>query len=285
MRSRSFAFGSLLLCAATTASAGLFAQLDLDSNPLSRRQIAVSLDGNCGLIKGVLTTCQGSAEGDCCSRLGFCGGNSSYCGDGCQTRFGTCGDANISTDGTCGGAKGLSCIGFSLGNCCSERGFAAATTPTAARAASPSLASAAPSPARRPRLPRRPGIGSRPRPRVPARTGTVSTPDSGTDGPDSGTDGADQSSVNGDSVDTNTGGGTSNALKIGLGVGISAGVLVILAIVALLFRRRRRQAGPSVPEKDATPREMYELESPVKAAELVGTQQEVVELPAVSYNR
>jgi hypothetical protein len=38
-------------------------------------------------------TCQGSVFGNCCSPAGWCGGTAAYCGDGCQSGFGTCGDA------------------------------------------------------------------------------------------------------------------------------------------------------------------------------------------------
>ncbi|PYI14592.1 hypothetical protein BO99DRAFT_289714, partial [Aspergillus violaceofuscus CBS 115571] len=47
---------------------------------------AISTDGSCS--KAV--TCLGSEWGDCCSGHGWCGGNASYCGVGCQPEFGRC---------------------------------------------------------------------------------------------------------------------------------------------------------------------------------------------------
>jgi len=85
---------------------------------------AVSTDGSCG--GSGKQTCQGSEFGGCCSRLGFCGGNSSYCGAGCQGGFGTCfdsGDQPVSSDGRCGGDDNVTCQGSEYGNCCSPRGF------------------------------------------------------------------------------------------------------------------------------------------------------------------
>ncbi|KAM7193950.1 carbohydrate-binding module family 18 protein [Naviculisporaceae sp. PSN 640] len=49
--------------------------------------LQVSKDGTCGA--GV--TCKGSGFGNCCSKHGFCGSTSDYCGDGCQPSLGTCG--------------------------------------------------------------------------------------------------------------------------------------------------------------------------------------------------
>lgn len=51
----------------------------------------VSTTGSCGSTKTSNVTCLGSTYGDCCSGKGYCGGNSSYCGSGCQSAFGNCG--------------------------------------------------------------------------------------------------------------------------------------------------------------------------------------------------
>jgi hypothetical protein len=51
----------------------------------------VSTDATCGGTSGM--TCQGSVFGNCCSPAGWCGGTAAYCGDGCQSGFGTCGDS------------------------------------------------------------------------------------------------------------------------------------------------------------------------------------------------
>ncbi|KAF1967693.1 hypothetical protein BU23DRAFT_442129, partial [Bimuria novae-zelandiae CBS 107.79] len=85
----------------------------------------------------------------CCSKLGYCGSTSAFCGTGCQKGFGDCNssvsstliisivsnssvssaqassssavtNAKVSTDGSCGGANGFTCLGSAFGNCCSE---------------------------------------------------------------------------------------------------------------------------------------------------------------------
>ncbi|TLD31633.1 hypothetical protein PspLS_02222 [Pyricularia sp. CBS 133598] len=50
----------------------------------------ISTDAQCGSTKPNNLTCQGSAYGNCCSRNGWCGSTADYCGDGCQSDFGTC---------------------------------------------------------------------------------------------------------------------------------------------------------------------------------------------------
>lgn len=44
-------------------------------------------------------TCQGSVFGNCCSPAGWCGSTAAYCGDGCQSGFGSCGDASSAAVG------------------------------------------------------------------------------------------------------------------------------------------------------------------------------------------
>ncbi|RYP80080.1 hypothetical protein DL769_002654 [Monosporascus sp. CRB-8-3] len=89
-----------------------------------------SVEGNCGA--GI--TCLGSEFGDCCSQHGWCGSTAAYCGEGCQSAFGTCdggsgggggggGGAPVSEDGSCGGADGVTCVGSEFGNCCSQYGW------------------------------------------------------------------------------------------------------------------------------------------------------------------
>ncbi|CAL8575991.1 hypothetical protein XPA_001885 [Xanthoria parietina] len=53
------------------------------------RRATVSPDATCGGTKGY--TCLGSSFGNCCSPNGWCGSTSAYCGNGCQTAFGSCG--------------------------------------------------------------------------------------------------------------------------------------------------------------------------------------------------
>ncbi|KAL8350384.1 hypothetical protein RB601_001230 [Gaeumannomyces tritici] len=54
------------------------------ANPLGT--LKASVEGDCG--NGV--SCLGWAGGSCCSQYGWCGGDDGYCGDGCQSAFGTC---------------------------------------------------------------------------------------------------------------------------------------------------------------------------------------------------
>ncbi|EHA57263.1 hypothetical protein MGG_09248 [Pyricularia oryzae 70-15] len=58
---------------------------------------AISVDGSCGGANNA--TCQGSEFGDCCSMYGYCGKTTPYCGQGCNTKFGTCGGPGA-TNGT-----------------------------------------------------------------------------------------------------------------------------------------------------------------------------------------
>ena len=48
----------------------------------------VSKDGTCGGANGY--TCQASSFGNCCSKNGYCGSTTPYCGADCQGGFGTC---------------------------------------------------------------------------------------------------------------------------------------------------------------------------------------------------
>ncbi|KAJ4992476.1 Chitin deacetylase-like protein 9 [Stagonosporopsis vannaccii] len=49
---------------------------------------AVSTTGQCGGDSGL--TCLGSEFGDCCSQYGYCGGETAFCGTGCNPLFGSC---------------------------------------------------------------------------------------------------------------------------------------------------------------------------------------------------
>jgi peptidoglycan/xylan/chitin deacetylase (PgdA/CDA1 family) len=46
--------------------------------------------GSCGIISHKKYRCD---PGFCCSQYGWCGTNSSYCGEGCQPQYGTCTDS------------------------------------------------------------------------------------------------------------------------------------------------------------------------------------------------
>ncbi|KAI1857039.1 hypothetical protein JX265_008528 [Neoarthrinium moseri] len=50
--------------------------------------LSTSTDGSCGT--GTPFTCQGVADGQCCSQYGFCGSSAAHCGTGCQSDYGTC---------------------------------------------------------------------------------------------------------------------------------------------------------------------------------------------------
>ncbi|KAL4781124.1 hypothetical protein BJX76DRAFT_350402 [Aspergillus varians] len=60
----------------------------------------VSTTGSCGSTLTSNVTCVGSTYGDCCSSKGFCGGDSNYCGAGCQDGFGSCDVALTSSANT-----------------------------------------------------------------------------------------------------------------------------------------------------------------------------------------
>ncbi|ORX81020.1 hypothetical protein BCR32DRAFT_293523 [Anaeromyces robustus] len=76
----------------------------------------ISKNGNCGSKHG--TRCP---EGECCSKFGYCGTSTDYCGSNCQSDFGNCGTTSnqISTNGKCGGNNGK----CPKGECCSEYGY------------------------------------------------------------------------------------------------------------------------------------------------------------------
>ncbi|RAL60579.1 hypothetical protein DID88_009774 [Monilinia fructigena] len=58
--------------------------------------LIVSPNGRCG-PQGSFYTCQGSANGNCCSRFGFCGIGADWCVTGCNPLYGTCGLAQYSS--------------------------------------------------------------------------------------------------------------------------------------------------------------------------------------------
>lgn len=96
-----------------------------------------SSNGRCGTEFGY--TCSGSSFGNCCSQYGYCGSISAYCGDGCQSGYGTCSSrssssspspstsvvasSKVSKDGSCGGTQGYTCLNSVFGNCCSQYGY------------------------------------------------------------------------------------------------------------------------------------------------------------------
>lgn len=56
-------------------------------DPPSRRRDTFT-DRACGVGSGA--SCLGSQWGNCCSAFSLCGGNETYCGEGCQPEFGEC---------------------------------------------------------------------------------------------------------------------------------------------------------------------------------------------------
>ncbi|PKS04919.1 hypothetical protein jhhlp_008285 [Lomentospora prolificans] len=271
---RLITFGSVLLSATATVSAGLLERPDFINHYQFRRQVAVSQDGNCGDIDGVATTCLGSVQGDCCSRLGYCGGNSSYCGDGCQSDYGTCGDANISTDGSCGGSKGLTCIGFALGSCCSEKGFCGATEDYCGTGCQQNFGECSTAGAAGPKATAT-SSGS------DSKANSTSPTDIDSAKETQNNSGGDAAPALSEDKDDND----NNALKVGLGIGIPVGLLAIGGLCAFIFFRRRKQAPQEIEEKAVETPVQHELAASEKPVELVGSQQEIVELPAVTYQR
>ncbi|KAI9369826.1 hypothetical protein BJX61DRAFT_545212 [Aspergillus egyptiacus] len=76
-------------CGSTLAYCGEGCQLPFGKcNDASVQTISTT--GSCGATLTSNITCLDSTYGDCCSRNGYCGGNSSYCGTGCQAEFGRC---------------------------------------------------------------------------------------------------------------------------------------------------------------------------------------------------
>ncbi|KAL4865759.1 hypothetical protein BDV12DRAFT_174046 [Aspergillus spectabilis] len=77
-------------CGSTSAYCGEGCQLAFgECNDASEQ--TVSTTGSCGATLTSNVTCLGSTYGDCCSGVGYCGGNTSYCGTGCQSEYGSCG--------------------------------------------------------------------------------------------------------------------------------------------------------------------------------------------------
>ncbi|KAH3941820.1 hypothetical protein HBI56_237000 [Parastagonospora nodorum] len=86
---------------------------------------SVTSNGRCGSLQGHLT-CKESVFGRCCSRYGWCGDTTGYCGVGCQSGYGACTPSSsppkssVSTDGRCG-RNGKTCHGSGFGSCCSSK--------------------------------------------------------------------------------------------------------------------------------------------------------------------
>ncbi|KAK7187425.1 keratin-associated protein 5-4 [Paraphaeosphaeria sporulosa] len=117
---------------------GLFAWLSVTLAAAQAAQgasIRISGTARCGPSFGL--TCQGSSFGNRCSKYGYCGSRNDYCGDGCQTGWGTCksgsapvAQSKISKNGRCGIEGGATCLGSKYGNFCStsQYGFCGSNT-------------------------------------------------------------------------------------------------------------------------------------------------------------
>ncbi|KAK6612567.1 glucooligosaccharide oxidase [Botrytis cinerea] len=78
--------GTTSSAASTSTSAPTSTSTSTASKATATSSLKVSTDASCG--NGY--TCKGSSFGSCCSRYGWCGSTSTYCGTGCQSGFGTC---------------------------------------------------------------------------------------------------------------------------------------------------------------------------------------------------
>ncbi|KAI8799981.1 hypothetical protein BJ742DRAFT_843320 [Cladochytrium replicatum] len=75
----------------------------------------ISTNGQCGSISGKAVACP---TGQCCSKYGYCGTTSEYCGSGCQSAFGSC---SPSGNARCGPHEGGASCPSS--QCCSIHGW------------------------------------------------------------------------------------------------------------------------------------------------------------------
>ncbi|KAG9244441.1 hypothetical protein BJ878DRAFT_69305 [Calycina marina] len=87
--------GSAVILVSTSSTASLPTLVSQTSKTLDASTptsaSAMSTSGNCGTNSATLESCLGSTFGDCCSSLGYCGENASYCETGCQLNWGACG--------------------------------------------------------------------------------------------------------------------------------------------------------------------------------------------------
>jgi hypothetical protein len=221
-----------------------------------QQQQVISSSGSCGIISGVRTTCLGSVQGNCCSRVGFCGSDSSYCGAGCQPGFGVCGNSKISTDGSCAGTNGLTCLGAVMGNCCSRLGFCGSDSSYCGAGCQSQFGDCL----------------------------SVSTTSSSSSRSSSSTLPASQSGDN----QKNTSGLSTGAM-VGLGVGIPLVVLLLGGAAGWMFWRRRKlqkqnavTPPPYDEKKEPADTKSIEMESSNSPSEL-GVQYPPQELPAQVY--
>jgi len=89
-------------------------------------EYTVSTDGYCGPNHGVCP------NNKCCSKYGYCGISSEYCGEGCQVGYGKCGEttnqnSSILTLPVSSGACGAGVAVCSTGLCCSKYGYCGST--------------------------------------------------------------------------------------------------------------------------------------------------------------
>ncbi|KAI5801918.1 hypothetical protein FPQ18DRAFT_300071 [Pyronema domesticum] len=97
------------------------------SNFTLPKPISISPNGLCGGQVQDEVTCMGSLFGDCCSKDGYCGKTTDYCGQGKCTE-GNCEGGRgpiYSLDGTCGAEHDETICGSNVGEnaCCSTSGY------------------------------------------------------------------------------------------------------------------------------------------------------------------
>jgi hypothetical protein len=83
-------------CGGNATYCGAGCQSDFGACFTNYTDISPASDGSCGSTSEEKYTCLGSVLGNCCSEAGFCGGNSTYCGAGCQGGYGACGSSAAS---------------------------------------------------------------------------------------------------------------------------------------------------------------------------------------------
>ena len=193
----------------------------------------ISSDGNCGSVGGVNTTCVGSVEGNCCSYLGYCGKNSSYCGSGCQPAFGLCGNPKVSTDGSCGGTNSIICWGSAMGNCCSRNGYCGSDSTYCGSGCQSAFGDCYGSTSNSSNSTSPTGASSSVPPTLSSTATSSARPESNTS--------------------------TTDTVGFKAGVGVAAGVvgLALIGLIAWLFMRRRRPEKANVDVHEADEKRYY----------------------------
>ncbi|KAK8189685.1 hypothetical protein BKA81DRAFT_275546, partial [Phyllosticta paracitricarpa] len=106
-------------CGTGAAFCGAGCQMAISSTMVSSSSSPVSTypAGACGANAGN-QTCANAPSGPCCSRYGYCGTGSDFCGAGCQSSFGQCW-----TNTTSSSVGASTCANAPSGRCCSQYGY------------------------------------------------------------------------------------------------------------------------------------------------------------------